>query len=136
MIMMEFIVAPLIVWICVSGVYSVIELFARRKERMYLIEKCGAGLDSTALHGKFGLPDYAGRSFSGLKIGCLLVGLGLGLLVGLMISTELISDGYDKRDLFSVAYAAPLLFFGGAGLIVSFLIEIRMNRKKRDREAN
>jgi hypothetical protein len=141
--MMDFIMVPLIMWICVSGVYSLFELFVRRKERMFLIEKYG--LNAPVFNGKFRLPnvelpDFASHSFGGLKIGFLLVGLGLGLLVGLMISTELVSDGYNydnwrDRETFGLAYAASVLLFGGIGLITSFLIETRVNRKRRDQEA-
>ncbi|MDR0845317.1 MAG: hypothetical protein LBN71_08850 [Tannerella sp.] len=139
--MLEFLSVPVIVYICVWGVYSLFELFARRSERMAIIEKFGANLDSSALNGKLVLPNYSGKSvsFSGLKLGCLLTGLGLGLLIGLMITTELLSDGYDPnhwphRELFSVAFGASALFFGGAGLLVSFIIESKLKRKEKKEE--
>ncbi|MDR3261002.1 MAG: hypothetical protein LBT78_04120 [Tannerella sp.] len=132
---MEFIMVPVVLWICVSGTYSLFELYARRKERLLLIEKCGDKLDNMTFNGKIGLPNYMRTSFSSLKIGCLLIGLGLGILVGLMITTELLSDGYDywkNRELFGAAYGAPVLLFGGAGLLVSFLIENGISKKSPD----
>jgi hypothetical protein len=113
------------------------ELYARRNERMAIIEKFGDKFDPSLLNsisaGFRG--SNMGRSFSSLKIGCLLFGVGLGLLVGLMIATALISDGYDHdhdRDLFMTAYTSAFLLFGGLGLLTSFLIETRMkNREKQ-----
>lgn len=37
--MLDFITIPLVVGICVAGTYGLFELFARRKERITLIEK-------------------------------------------------------------------------------------------------
>jgi hypothetical protein len=134
--MMEFIAVPLIVWICVSGVYGLFELFARRGERKAMIEKMGDRLDSSLLEGKFNLLNLPAQSFSSLKIGCLLAGLGLGLLVGLLIATMLISNDYSNlenwriRDLTGVAYGASVLLFGGIGLLTSFVIENKMNKGK------
>lgn len=138
---MEIIIAPLIVWICVSGVYGLFELFVRRKERMVLIEKLSDKADASSLiekfGGKIGIPNYLRASFSSLKIGCLLAGLGLGLLVGVIISMVLTSSGYDIHDhrvqeIYGAAYAASVLLFGGLGLLISFIIEIKMNKKNKD----
>jgi hypothetical protein len=128
-IMMEFITAPLIVWICVSGIYKLFELYAGRKERMFLYERLGDRLGSETFKGKIELPMFTQSlfpSFNGLKIGCLLVGAGLGLIVGMFFNFELglsLKTDWHSRELSSIAYGAPLLLFGGLGLIVSFLIE-------------
>lgn len=138
---MDMIIAPIIVWICVSGVYSLFELIVRRKERMAIIEKLSENKDLTLLTerfgGKIGMPNYLRTSFSSLKIGCLLAGLGLGLLVGLIISITLSSNGYDIHDhrvwdLVGVGYGASVLLFGGLGLLISFIIETKMNKKNKD----
>jgi hypothetical protein len=132
---MEFIFVPLIVWICVSGVYGLFELFARKKERLIIIEKIGEKLDSSLIEGKFNALNMSMKSFSSLKIGCLLAGLGLGLLVGLLITTILYSNHYfagaenwriDRY--YEVAYGASVLLFGGIGLLISFVIENKMNK--------
>jgi len=134
---MEFIMAPLIVWICVSGVYGLFELYARRGERKAIIEKMGDNLDSSHLDGKFNMLQFSSQSFSSLKTGCLLAGLGLGLLIGLLISTILLSNSYYSgmerwriENLTGVAYGASVLFFGGIGLLISFVIENKLDKKR------
>ncbi|MDR0347922.1 MAG: hypothetical protein LBH90_00315 [Tannerella sp.] len=139
---MDIIIAPLIVWICVSGVYSLFELFVRRKERMMIIEKLSENADWHSLADRFGgkidLPNYLRISFSSLKIGCLLAGLGLGLLAGVIISVILSGNGYDMhdhgiREICNAAYAASVLLFGGLGLLISFLIETKMNKNAENK---
>ncbi|MDR2042139.1 MAG: hypothetical protein LBP98_07480 [Tannerella sp.] len=140
---MDFIVAPLIVWICVSGLYGLFELYARRKERMCMYERFGdkiATINPEIFKGKFGLPLLAPPSFSGLKIGCLLVGVGLGLVVGLFFNLEVQQalrewNDWRRGEFFSVAYGAPVLLFGGLGLIISFLVE-KNAQKKFDNSTN
>jgi hypothetical protein len=133
--MMEFIAAPLIVWICVSAVYGIFELYARKKERLAIIEKIGDKYDPSLYDGKFSVLNLSVKSFSSLKIGCLLMGLGLGLLVGLFISMMFYSNnfdaGMDKWRLdrfFEMAFGSSVLLFGGLGLLVSFLIERKMQK--------
>ena len=83
---MDFITAPLIVGIITLGIYKLFELFACRRERITLIEKLGEKMSQTdlELNGKICLPDFnrPQLSFGALKGGCLLLGVGLGLLVG------------------------------------------------------
>jgi len=133
---MEFIAVPLVVWICVSGVYGLFELYARRKERLAIIEKMGNNFDSTHLGGKLNIFNVSEKSFSSLKVGCLLAGLGFGLLVGLLISTVLVTNqpqfGNEHWRIdryFETAYGASVLLFGGIGLLISFVIENKMNRR-------
>ena len=133
---MEIIVVPLIVWIGVSGLYGFFELYARRGERKALIEKMGDKLDSSLLGGNFSLMQFPLKSFSSLKTGCLLAGLGLGLLVGLLINTMLHSSNFfagmerwSIENFIGVAYGASVLLFGGIGLLISFLIENKMNKR-------
>ena len=80
--MMDFISVPLVVGIVCAGIYGLFELFVRKRERLAIIEKIGDKLDASAFDGKLGLPNYMRNfSFSSLKAGCLLAGIGLGLLV-------------------------------------------------------
>ena len=109
-----------------------------------IIEKIGDKLDASAFEGKLGLPSYKGNhiSFSSLKAGCLLTGIGLGLLVGFLISTVLavgggddlfLSDGWRgwyRSDVAGTVYGASVLLFGGIGLLVSFVIEMNMKKKE------
>ena len=88
--MMDFITAPLIVGIITLGIYKLFELFACRRERITLIEKLGEKMSQTdlELNGKICLPDFnrPQLSFGALKGGCLLLGVGLGLLVGFILA--------------------------------------------------
>ena len=132
--MMDFIVVPLTTGIVFAAIYGLFELFVRRKERLAIIEKIG----------KLGLPSYKGNhiSFRSLKAGCLLTGIGLGLLVGFLISTVLavgggddlfLSDGWRgwyRSDVAGTVYGASVLLFGGIGLLVSFVIEMNMKKKE------
>ena len=82
--MMDFITTPLTTAIVFYFIYRLFELFVRRSERMMYISKmrdnCPANLR---------LPDLWPRrmgSFSALRAGCLILGLGLGLLVAFFIN--------------------------------------------------
>lgn len=129
--MMDFIMVPLIVGIVFTAIYGLFELFVRRKERILIIEKLADKIKQNEAENQMFLPSYCGPrfSFSALKIGCLLIGIGLGLLVGLFlnIGLDLNSNGYQTV---SAAYGASVLLFGGLGLIIAFLIELRINKKK------
>ena len=143
--MMDFIVVPLTTGIVFAAIYGLFDLFVRRKERLAIIEKIGDKLDASAFEGKLGLPSYKGNhiSFSSLKAGCLLTGIGLGLLVGFLISTVLavgggddlfLSDGWRgwyRSDVAGTVYGASVLLFGGIGLLVSFVIEMNMKKKNQ-----
>ena len=135
--MMDFIMVPLVVGICVLGTYKLFELFARRRERLALIEKMEILSDSEK---KLQLPEYSNfnLSFNALKTGCLLIGIGLGLLIGYMICCISIPDyiqiekAWQVREISSLIYGASVLLFGGAGLIVAFIIELKISKKKKD----
>ena len=93
--MMDFISVPLVVGIVCAGIYGLFELFVRKRERLAIIEKIGDKLDASAFDGKLGLPHYMRNfSFSSLKAGCLLVGIGLGLLVGFIINMCMATNSY------------------------------------------
>ena len=130
---MHFLETPLVTGIVFYFIYLTFELFARRGERMNLIEKMGqsAGpIDTSILRSQFGtlLPNFNKKSFTALRMGCLFTGLGLGLLVGLFICLNIrnayVFEHHWERDtLYSIAYGAPVLIFGGIGLITSYMIE-------------
>ena len=136
--MMDFITVPLTTGIVFFTFYKVIELFARRKERMAIIEKIGEKLSYSPLIEGLDLPNYGGIhiSFSALKTGCLLIGIGLGMLIGLtlhLLIVEMhISDFFiGKSSLISITYGAPVLLFGGLGLIIAFIIEMKIQKKEK-----
>ena len=135
---MDFIVVPVVCGIFVLGFYKLFELFVCKKERLLIIEKMGEKFTPEMLGNKINLSSVGNVSFSALKFGCLFVGLGLGLLVAYLICTttlegyaEMSSDrfNWNLRETISVIYGACVLLFGGAGLLTSFLIELKISKK-------
>jgi len=128
---MDFIMVPLVVSIVALGIYKLFELFARRKERMALIEKLGEKIDTSMFENKFSFPKFktGGSMFGTLKIASLLLGVGLGLLVGFFISQYYLADKgnqpYYYSETYSVVYGACTLLFGGLGLLIAFVIELK-----------
>ena len=131
----------LIVGIICAGIYGLFELFVRKKERMMLIDKlCDKPLHPEWL-GKLRLPSYGGVnfSFSALKVGLLLLGMGLGLLVGYLIAFDQI-PGYGRtgwndrnwhlQEVVNIVYGSCLLLFGGLGLVTAFVIELVLKKKE------
>lgn len=131
---MDFITAPLIVGIIAFCIYRLFELYVRRKERIMLIEKMSEGLPLPAVNPGVFLPiPSAPTRYMALKVGCLLAGLGLGLLVAFFVTMSALSsdfnlDHYSSRQLISSVYGASVLLFGGLGLIIAFLIEVKMTK--------
>ena len=135
---MDFIMVPVVCGIFVLGFYKLFELFVCKKERLMIIEKMGEKFTPEMLGNKINLSSVGNVSFSALKFGCLFVGLGLGLLVAYLICTttlegyaEMSSDRFNGnlRETISVIYGACVLLFGGAGLLTSFLIELKISKK-------
>lgn len=128
---MDFIMVPLVVGIITLGIYKLFELFARRRERLAMIEKIGEKFDATMFENKFSFPKVKmnGSLYGTLKIACLLLGVGFGLLIGFFISQYYFSNesynDYVLRDLLGVVYGACTLLFGGLGLVVAFIIELK-----------
>lgn len=133
--MLDFIMVPAILGIISAGIYGLFELFVRRNERMAIIEKIGDKLNASAFDGKLNLPSYqGGMSFSALKFGLLLAGCGLGLLIGFIIGMSVLSDAiygdnYQMRQTLSVVYGSSVLLFGGLGLVIAFIIEVKLGKK-------
>ena len=72
-----------------------------------------------------------------VRLGCLLMGLGLGLLIGyfIVVGTQpeyfMENVGHTVRETVSIIYGASVLLGGGLGLIVAFVIEVmRASRNK------
>lgn len=138
--MMDFILVPLIVGIVTLGIYKLFELFVRKKERLMLIEKFGDRLDMGDLKERFSIPLSPIRfnfSFGALRGGCLMLGIGLGLLVAFYICCSAFpyyfvggDRAYAVGRQAEIVYGACVLLFGGLGLISAFLIEMYMHNKK------
>ena len=90
---MGYITGWIVVGIITLGIYKLFELFVGKKERLTMIEKLGDKLDPSMLGNRLSLPLPVGTpfmssspiSFSALKFGCLLLGMGL-------------ERGYIKRE--------------------------------------
>ncbi len=124
---MDFIMVPLVTFIVCAGIYGLFELFVRKQERLKIIDKIGEKLDASAFEGKFRFPGYSRRySFSALKAGSLLVGIGLGLLVGFFINMFYADLNYNLQG---VLYGSCVMLFGGIALVIAFMIEMRIARK-------
>ena len=121
-------------------VYKLFELFVCKKERTMLIEKLPAdffyegkpkNLDfsSVSLFSSFG-------KFTALRFGMLFLGLGCGLILGYAIIqgtlVEYFQDrpNWEIRDTASIVFGASTLIGGGIGLVLSFIIEVIVLRKK------
>lgn len=135
---MDFIIIPLVTAIVTLGIYKFFELLICRRERREIIGKLEPGslIDYLKLV-PMGLrtgttmriaPETApGIPAGALKIGSLLLGLGAGLLFGFMLTRITEIQSYDTR---SAVYGGSVLVFGGLGLIVSFIAERILSRRK------
>lgn len=135
---MDFISIPLVVGIITLGIYKLFELFVRKKERLSIIEKVGEKFDASMIENKFSFPVASSNSnlFGTLKVASLLLGVGLGLLFGYLICYNTVA-GYNSMKLLNEAYqisgiiyGASVLLFGGFGLLIAFIVEIRFLKKK------
>lgn len=132
---MDFISIPLVVGMITLGIYKLFELFVCRKERLAMIEKIGSTFDASMIQNKFSFPEKKLPVFGTLKIACLLLGVGLGLLFGFTITESLglnqpgINDDWHMRDTIGIIYGASVLLFGGLGLLVAFILEMNYTKK-------
>ena len=128
--MLDFIMVPLVCSIFVFGFYKLFELFVCKKERLLIIEKMGEKFTPDMLEHKINFSSIGNLSFSGLKWGCLLMGLGLGLLAAFAIHYNFQDFVSKKWDIQSMVYGACVLIFGGLGLLTAFLVELKINKNK------
>jgi len=114
-------------------IFKLFELYARRKERIMMIEKMSFG------DGMINPPDVT-KWFSpptptswALRLGLLLTGIGLGLVIAVVtnyfMSINIFLLKYPNSRFDDVLYFASMLLFGGIGLTIAYLIE-QKNRKK------
>lgn len=130
--MMDFIMVPVVMAIITFGIYKLFELFVCKKERLNIIEKMGEKLTPDMLEHKINFSSLSNFSFSALKLGSLLMGMGMGLLVGYLICytslPEYYKNPYNFNGLASLVYGGCILFFGGLGLIVAFIVELKSKK--------
>lgn len=138
--MMDFILVPLVVGIITLGIYKLFELFVCRKERLIMIEKLADRVNTGDVNSNFSLNLNYSRSrftFGSLKGGALMLGIGLGLLIAFFICANsfpnyTVERNWDVERQASVVYGACVLFFGGLGLIIAFLIEMMIHKKEKE----
>lgn len=139
--MIEFLLATLVTGIVFLGIYKIIELFVRRRERMTIIERMGDKFTPEMIGNPllFSNKKSGGKSFTLLRFGCLLLGMGLGLLVGIFINQYVYNGMFTQNymtynrnsvdDISNLAIGASTLLFGGLGLLVAYLIETKQTKK-------
>ncbi|GAB6011568.1 DUF6249 domain-containing protein [Viscerimonas tarda] len=136
--------APLLAFgIVTYGVYSVSELFVRRKERMSIIEKIEklqTNIDPSILTNQLRLPLFGKirpSSSMAFKASLLLIGIGIGLIVAIFLEMNLTSFLFQEfsiynakygslkivRDTIALIYVSCSLIFGGLGLLIAYLVE-------------
>ncbi len=135
---MEELMAIAIVGIITLGIYRLFELFARRKERMLMIEKFSERADPVDLN--LSLPFLKRMEISTsswpLKISLLMIGIGLGAIVAFFIQYVMIGDlltqahdnwevNHNLRGFKETIYFACIAVFGGIGLLSAYLIEMK-----------
>ena len=119
---MDFIFVPLVVGVITLGIYKFFELLVCRRERRMIIDKMDGNalidyLKFVPMGVRIGAP-VSVRPVSGgvsgtLKAGCLLLGIGFGLLFAFMLLNWCAYDAsYEMR---SIVYGGSVLCFGGVG---------------------
>ena len=128
--MLDFIMVPVVCGIFVLGFYKLFELFVCKKERLLIIEKMGEKFTPDMLEHKINFSSIGNLSFSALKFGCLFIGIGLGLLSAFVIHYNCIDFFSKDWTTCKIIYGACVLIFGGLGLLLAFLIELKINKDK------
>lgn len=112
---MEAIIVPFIVFSCTFGIVFVF-LTTRNKERLALIEK-GQNADLFNNSGK--------NQRWPLKLGILSIGVAAGIITGNMLS----GAGMLEEE---VAFPFSIFLFAGIALVVSYLVNAKLDEKQKD----
>jgi hypothetical protein len=119
----------LVIGFITLGIYKVIELLAKRKERLMFIEKLFTHCEKKDISDSIRLPDISFGKQSGssaLKIALLLMGVGTGCLLTFFTIRYCGNSGYANQSLICLSYIS---IFGGLGLFISYLIESKQSKK-------
>ena len=116
---------PIIVFVIFYFIYKMLELFARRNERMTMIEKLniGDGADIPPDISKLFTPPTP-ASWA-LRLGLLLMGIGLGLCLAIIMDYEMDFSGNSEAF-----YFASMMLFGGLGLVIAYIIEQKQKKQE------
>lgn len=118
-------------------IYKLFELFVCRKERMLLIEKIAEVNFENQLPGipRFSWMKKRFYTNGVLRAGCLLSGVGIGLLSAYFIVLCSLPDylsqdySYGVRLFGDIVFFASALLGGGAGLIIAYWVEQKHDKK-------
>ena len=129
--MMDFIMVPAVMGIITLGIYKLFELFVRKKERLMIIDKIGDKLTPEILSGKIdfstNIPKFSSLA---LKFGCLFMALGIGMLVAFAVHYNFADFMESSYQIRSAVYGSCVLLFGGLGLLIAFIVELKVSKKK------
>lgn len=136
---MDWIMIPLNCLIVFGAIYKVVELFVRKRERLMLISK----LTEISNVDFKGIKFYSsGNKFTALRVGCLMLGVGLGFLIGFFLNFVITEGNYEEfcnwqyyDKVGGIIYVACICIFGGIGLLVSYCTERKVENsenKKKD----
>lgn len=138
------ITTPLVFLIVAFFLYKFFELIICRKERRMIIERMDPAslLDYAKISGLRvggGVPSVSPRPRHAaawpLRIGAVLVGLGLGAVGGRILAANLCLNGsnidiyYSNTDI----VAGCVLFMGGLGLLIAFIVEYKLYDQRDDK---
>jgi hypothetical protein len=115
--MLAGILIPITFFLSISGILYVY-FMTRNKERMAMIEK---GTDMSLFARKRG--DDSPMKFWVIKIGFLMIGIALGIIVASIASAE---GGIMSED---QAFPSMILLFGGLALVSSYFVEKKLREK-------
>ena len=142
--MHDLIITPLVFLIVAFFLYKFFELIICRKERRMIIERMDPAslLDYAKISGLRvggGVPSESPRPRHAaawpLRIGAVLVGLGLGAVVGRILAANVCLN-YSNTDIYysnTDIVAGCVLFMGGLGLLIAFIVEYKLYDQRDDK---
>ena len=119
------------------GIYKIFELFVRRNERISMIEKLSS-INPEVLNSRLNFPVYKDESIGSwsIRIGLLLIGVGLGVVIATIVDISTAIPSYYKGQLVydsmrsvDVLYPSCAAVFGGIGLVIAYFIEKKKENK-------
>jgi hypothetical protein len=125
-----------IVGFIVLGVYKLVELYAKRKERLLMIEKLtivGEDKEGSGEQLKIRLPFSFGNDsdfgFWPLRISLLLIGIGAGCLMSFFFQIIYFTGSSISWNLVALINFASISMLGGIGLLIAYFIEQKKRAK-------
>ena len=131
--------AIFIVGFIVLGTYKLFELYAKRNERLLMIEKFSLLCDNKEdkeerikIRLPFIVNGNSDLGFWPLRISLLLIGIGAGCLLAFFLQMSYIENLSRNWNLINMVNFASITFLGGLGLLIAFLIEQKIKSKKKE----